>query len=189
RHRRSSIFLWFTALLLVTLAAQAAPRRFDIAAGPATQSVTRFAQQAGVPVLFPYELLQDRRTPALRGRYEIHEGLQRLLRDTGLVASVSSRGQLTIRVAEPDAGAVAEGPPDPGAFRSLREDEALPEVEVTGTRIARDGMTTPTPVAALSRAELDELGPTTLVDALGQLPHFLNNDTPQTQSFGTSGAV
>src|SRR5690606_38177395 len=74
-------------------------------------------------------------------------------------------------------------------YRLLARHEALPEVEVTGTRLARDGMTTPTPVAALSRRELDELAPTTLMDALAQLPHFLNNDTPQTQSFGTYGAV
>ena len=50
-------------------------------------------------------------------------------------------------------------------------------------------LSTPTPVAAISRVELDAIGPTLLVDALVQLPQFLNNDTPQTQSFGTSGAA
>lgn len=187
RHRRSAALLWLVSLLWAGFAT-AAPREFDIPAGPAAQTVTRFAQQAGVPVLFPWQLLQDKRTPALRGRHEIHEGLQQLLRGTGLVASVSGRGQLTIRAADPPPAAVqaAEEPP---AFRSLLEDEPLPEVEVSGTRLARDGMTTPTPVAALSRTELEDLAPTTLMDALGQLPHFLNNDTPQTQSFGTSGAV
>ncbi len=191
RQRRSSILAWLAALLalLQVFPAQAAPRQFDIPAGSAAQSVTQFAQQAGVPVLFPYELLQDRRTPALRGRHEVHEGLQRLLRGTGLAASISSRGQIIIRLADRATGGAAQAVADAPAFRSLRADEALPEVEVTGTRIARDGMTTPTPVAALLRTELDELGPTTLMDALGQLPHFLNNDTPQTQSFGTSGAV
>ncbi len=189
-HRRRTLLLWAIATLLATSLAVAAPRPFDIPAGPATQSVTRFAQQAGVPVLFPYELLHDRRTQALRGRHEIHAGLQQLLRGTGLVASVSGRGQLTIRAAAEDRPAsAARTDATEVPYRDLAEDESLPEVEVTGTRIARDGMTTPTPVAALSRAELEELGPTTLVDALAQLPHFLNNDTPQTQSFGTSGAV
>jgi iron complex outermembrane receptor protein len=181
--------LWAAALTLAAALAPAAPRQFDIPAGPAAQSVTRFAQQAGVPVLFPYELLESRRTQALRGRYEVHEGLQRLLRGTGLVASVSNRGQLTIRLADTPPLALDPSREEPTRFRELARDEALPEVQVTGTRLVRDGMTTPTPVAALSRIELDELGPTMLVDALAQLPHFLNNDTPQTQSFGTSGAV
>src|SRR5690606_32938350 len=188
RGRR--MFLWAAALALAASAALSAPRQFDIPAGLGAQSVTRFAQQAGVPVLFPYELLQSRRTQGLQGRYEIHAGLQQLLRGTGLVASVNGRGQLAIRVAETAAANVdAPAAPQPPPLRSLREYEDLPEVEVTGTRIARDGMTTPTPVAALLRTELDELGPGTLMDALAQLPHFLNNDTPQTQSFGTSGAV
>lgn len=182
---------WAAALALAGTPATAAPRYFDIPAGPAAVSITRFAQQAGVPVLFPYELLQDRRTQPLRGRYEVHEGLRRLLRGTGLVASISGRGQLIIRLAKPAPRASPAAPRQAEAvtFRDLGEDEALPEVEVTGTRLVHDGMTTPTPVAALSRAELDELGPTTLMDALAQLPHFLNNDTPQTQSFGTSGAA
>jgi iron complex outermembrane receptor protein len=181
--------LWAVALALSAAPALPAQRYFDVPAGPATQTVTRFAQQAGVPVLFPYALLQNRSTRALRGRYEVHEGLQRLLRGSGLVASVSGRGQLTIRLADPPPSAPEEPRPEPSVLRDLGENEALPEVEVTGTRLARDGMTTPTPVAALSRVELDELGPTTLMDALAQLPHFLNNDTPQTQSFGTSGAA
>lgn len=189
RHRRPNIFLWAVAMALTAIPAVAAPRQFDIPAGPAAQSVTRFAQQAGVPVLFPYELLQNRRTRTLRGRYEVHEGLQQLLQGTGLVASVSGRGQLAIREA-PGTSAPAETPAEAQVpYRLLARHEALPEVEVTGTRLARDGMTTPTPVAALSRRELDELAPTSLMDALAQLPHFLNNDTPQTQSFGTSGAV
>lgn len=187
---------WRAALCRLLLAlgcAQAAPAPlpFDVPAGPATQTLTRFAQQAGVPLLFPYELLQDRRTQPLQGQYEIHDGLRRLLRGTGLVATINGRGQVAIRamppeqVGPPQTAAAAGEPP----LRALGEQEQLPEVAVTGTRIARDGMTTPTPVAALTRGELEELGPGPLVSALTQLPHFLNSDTPQTQSFGTSGAV
>ena len=58
----------------------AAPLEFDVPAGPAAQGVTRFAQQAGVSLLFPYELLDRRRTQALRGRFELREGLRTLLK-------------------------------------------------------------------------------------------------------------
>lgn len=176
-------------MLLAPPLAQAAQHYFDIPPGPAARSVTQFAQQAGVPVLFPYALLEGRSTHALKGRHEVNDGLRLLLRDTGLVASVSGRGQLTIRLAPPTDDGSASVAARNTPLRTLGEYEELPAVAVTGTRIARDGMTTPTPVAALSRNELDELGPGTLMDALAQLPHFVNSDTPQTQSFGTSGAV
>ena len=179
--------------LLMLLASQAmgAARSFDIEATAAAQGITRFAQQAGVPVLFPYDLVQDRRTAALKGRFEIDAGLKALLAGSGLVAQTNRRGQITLRLANP--APAAAGPdstlaPDPQE-ELFEIPETLPEVSITGTRIERDGMTTPTPVAAITSVELGSLGPTTLVDALVQLPHFLNNDTPQTQSFGTSGAA
>lgn len=167
----------------------AAPREFDVPAGPAAQGITRFAQQAGLPVLFPLDLVEDRRTSALRGRLEVRDALRQLLEGSGLAASINSRGQISIRPV-PRAPAAGAAPPErTNAERPFGPLEELPEVDVTGTRIVRDGMTTPTPVARFSRGELEELAPTTLTDALGQLPHFLNSDTPHTQSFGTSGAV
>lgn len=64
------------------------------------------------------------------------------------------------------------------------------EVTVTGSRIQQvSGMNTPTPVTAIGINDLKVMAPTTLVDALAQLPQFLNNDTPQSQSFGSSGSA
>src|SRR5512139_4003404 len=64
------------------------------------------------------------------------------------------------------------------------------EVTVTGSRIQQvSGMNTPTPVTAIGISDLKVMAPTTLVDALAQLPQFLNNDTPQSQSFGSSGSA
>jgi outer membrane receptor protein involved in Fe transport len=182
--------LW---LLLGTPAlALSASRDFDIAEAPAAQGVTRFAQQAGVPVLFPYDLMQGRRTAALQGRLEIDVGLKALLAGSGLVAQTNRRGQITLRLAErvPNhAPAERTGGTPALSDEDFDLPDVLPEVAITGTRIERDGMMSPTPVAAITSLELASMGPTTLVDALVQLPHFLNNDTPQTQSFGTSGAA
>ncbi|MBK9251524.1 MAG: TonB-dependent receptor [Proteobacteria bacterium] len=180
------------ALLLFTGMALCAPREFDIPAGPAEQTLTRFAQQAGVPVLFPYELLQGRRTRTLRGRLEVQPALQQLIAGSGLTAYLDPRGQITLRLAERAVAAPATAAPQdlpaPDEPTSLPAED-LPEVSITGTRIQRENLSTPTPVAAISRVELDAIGPTLLVDALVQLPLFLNSDTPQTQSFGTSGAA
>jgi len=72
-------------------------------------------------------------------------------------------------------------------------DNSLPmieEIAVTGTRIQRSGMTTPTPVTSLDSGELDKMAPTTLIGALDQLPQFLGNQTPATVNTwtGNSGA-
>jgi outer membrane receptor protein involved in Fe transport len=59
--------------------------------------------------------------------------------------------------------------------------EALEEVTVTGSRLrTRDGMETPTPVTAIEATELNILAPGNLIDAVQQMPQFLNNDTPTT---------
>lgn len=69
--------------------------------------------------------------------------------------------------------------------------DELEEVLVTGSRIVRSGMQTPTPVTAVSREELANLEPGNLVDALSQLPQFLNNETATDRGsfLGASGSA
>ena len=55
----------------------------------------------------------------------------------------------------------------------------LEEVAVTGTRIQRDGMTTPTPVTAVTTEDLTVLAPTTLAAGLTQLPQFNSSSVPE----------
>src|SRR5690606_18307401 len=64
--------------------------------------------------------------------------------------------------------------------QDVGEDElVLTEVTVTGSRLrVRDGMETPTPVTAMNSDELEALAPGNLVEALNQLPQFLNNSGP-----------
>jgi outer membrane receptor protein involved in Fe transport len=65
--------------------------------------------------------------------------------------------------------------------------EQLEEVMVTGSRLRRDGMSTPTPVTAVQRDEIRAMAPTLLMDALNQLPQFRDNDQSQTGSIFTTG--
>jgi iron complex outermembrane recepter protein len=64
----------------------------------------------------------------------------------------------------------------------------LDEVLITGSRIQRSGMTTPTPVTSLTAEELSYMAPTTLIDALDQLPQFIGNTTPATVNTWTGNA-
>ena len=65
----------------------------------------------------------------------------------------------------------------------------IEEVHVTGSRIQRDGMTTPTPVTALNMDDLHVMAPTTLAAAITQLPQFINSAVPEgAPSSGWTGA-
>lgn len=73
------------------------------------------------------------------------------------------------------SGAHAQQAPGQG-----ESEAALEEVTVTGSRIRRTGMTTPTPVTLMRSEELDSMAPGNMVDGLSQVPQFLNNETPNT---------
>ena len=55
----------------------------------------------------------------------------------------------------------------------------LEEVSITGSRIQRTGLTTPTPVTALNADDLHVMAPTTLAAAVTQLPQFTNSSVPE----------
>lgn len=64
---------------------------------------------------------------------------------------------------------------------SSGNESTLEEVTVTGSRIrTRDGMETPTPVTSLGMEEIAQLDPGSLIDAVSQMPQFLNNASPET---------
>ena len=64
----------------------------------------------------------------------------------------------------------------------------MSRVTVTGTRITRPGMETPVPVTSVTREEMLQLSPSTLLDAVDQLPQFVNNSTPE-NVIGWSGSA
>jgi outer membrane receptor protein involved in Fe transport len=56
----------------------------------------------------------------------------------------------------------------------------IEEVTVTGSLIRTTGMTTPTPVTVMQAQELGTMAPGQIIDALDELPQFLNNARPNT---------
>lgn len=60
-----------------------------------------------------------------------------------------------------------------------QESQGVQEVTVTGTRLrTMNGMETPTPVTAVAPEEINVLAPGNLVEAMTQMPQFLNNSGP-----------
>jgi outer membrane receptor protein involved in Fe transport len=58
----------------------------------------------------------------------------------------------------------------------------LEEVTVTGSRITRDGTTTPTPVTVVSQERLEDLGATNIGQVLNTLPSFRASTSSQTSN-------
>jgi outer membrane cobalamin receptor len=65
--------------------------------------------------------------------------------------------------------------------------QPVEEITITGSRLISSGVNTPTPVTAVSSAELQAMAPTTLIESLSQLPVFDNNLSSQ-QAVGGSVA-
>ncbi len=67
-------------------------RHYDIASGPVSTAINRFAAQAGVFISGAGELGEGRQSPGLQGQYRVDEGLERLLDGTGLTAALQGDG-------------------------------------------------------------------------------------------------
>src|SRR5690606_37769639 len=74
---------------------------------------------------------------------------------------------------------------------SVTDAQEVEEVTVTGSRIVRSGMNTPTPITAVTTEELTLLEPGNMVDALAQLPQFFNNTSPSNRNtfLGAAGGA
>ncbi|MDH0647653.1 STN domain-containing protein [Pseudomonas sp. GD03858] len=68
----------------------------EIPAQPLDQALDSFGRQSGLAVLVDQALLTGQRSSLVQGRYTAREGLQRLLRGTGLLARYSGSGGFTL---------------------------------------------------------------------------------------------
>ncbi|MBI0475597.1 TonB-dependent receptor [Sphingomonas sp. MA1305] len=109
-------FLTTTALVAVALPAFAialpsiataqspsARIRFDIKASDTASALNRFARQAGVHVVFPYDAVATRRVTALRGMFSREEALRRLIAGQGLVIAEQTPSMISLKVAPVEA--------------------------------------------------------------------------------------
>jgi iron complex outermembrane recepter protein len=67
-------------------------------------------------------------------------------------------------------------------------DDEVAEVVVTGTRLARDGLTAPTPVTVIGAERAQALGATNIGALLNTLPAFRASSNPQTANINPRGA-
>src|SRR5215475_3226342 len=83
-----------------TLPALAQTKSFDLPAQPAVNSIPMFARQAGIQIVAPAGGLAGINTQALRGEFDRHQALTRLLEGTPLVISSDDGNVVILQMAE-----------------------------------------------------------------------------------------
>ena len=158
---------------LATAACAQAVQDFDISPGSLDGALIQYAEQAGLQLLYPADLVAGRSSPGLVGRYTREAALEALLRGSGLTARETGPGVLTLR-ASPRA--------------SVEAPTQVADIVVTGSLIRGPGET-PSPVTVISRDDLDRQGFATAAEALVALPQsYAGGANPGAQlSFNDSG--
>ena len=162
---------------------------FNIPQQSADLALTEFAEQADLTVAFPGELVRDKAANELIGNYTLQAGVDILLAGTGLIPTFSSAIVLSISIEEPsvEEGDTMKSPKNSNGFLAMlvslftsslspttstaqTEGEIVEEVVVTGSRISRSSLTTPTPTVILGSAEIEAAGTVNIGDFLREVP-------------------
>ena len=95
--------VWFSGWLiaLMMFEAQAHERTFNVPEGLALVSIPQFARQAGVQIVAPADGLQNVRTRALVGAFDVRMALQQLLSGAGLEVVKDDGVVITLRASRP----------------------------------------------------------------------------------------
>jgi outer membrane receptor protein involved in Fe transport len=136
------------AAMILPAAAQAQVRSFDVPTQSASNGIREFARQAGIQITLAGREGDGRTTNAVRGSFEIRDGLARLLADTGLTVR-SFDGKVAILAAS--AADVADA------------DETI---TVTGSRIARPELESAMPIGIVSMEAGRKAGNTTIYETV-----------------------
>ncbi len=147
----------------------AQPRDFDVPAMPASKAIQTFARQAGVDVLASGETLRGVTTNPVKGKVEVQDALNEMLRGTQLKATKSRENVYLIKAAaqpmkisytpytEQQPAPAAAAPP-PAAEPAPQRDFGLEEIIVTAQKRAESLQKTPLSATALGNEQLQARG-------------------------------
>lgn len=194
--------LIFFSIASVVCAAESHLVEFSIQEQRVDRALTQFARQSGMSVLFPYDKVREFTANRLVGTYEIAEGLDVLLRNTGLKAGVRDGERLLVQV-EGGGESTVEDPPPKGLLSTLlsvltsplragttaaeipdQNVMKLEEIMVTGSRIRGNGYNSAQPTTVISREMQEVLGLSNVGEVMELLPANLGNWTPTAKPGG-----
>ncbi|WP_438869946.1 TonB-dependent siderophore receptor [Pseudomonas sp. L1(2025)] len=154
----------------VNVAAQA----YDIPAGPLGTSLNRFAQQAGVAIVFQPQALEGLQSPGLKGNFATQDGFDRLLQGSGYRAVKGAQGYALQAIATASSGSMELGPTEVTATQLGNVTEGTgsytPGTIATSTRLILTPKQTPQSVSVVTRQHMDDFGLNNVDDVMRHTP-------------------
>ncbi|PEQ12694.1 hypothetical protein B2G71_10330 [Novosphingobium sp. PC22D] len=187
-------FLHATALVAMAGAGAVVPNRpawaqsgaeiaLDIPAGSLGAAIARLGRQAGIMITVDPDLVRGRRTQGLRGNYTPGEGLEALLRGSGIVARADGKGGYVLAPAPAPARSRPAAPAPAARTANERTVAATtperikpPEIIVTGQKAARTLLDTRASVAVTTARDIREKDLTSFREAFRTMGNVMDGD-------------
>ena len=150
-------------------------RSFDVAPGPLGEVLARYAASAGIALSFDAASLRQLPSPGLKGRYTVQHGFDRLLEGTGLEAVARSPGNYGLQPRPRPISSTTDASPTlaavhvtaPGLGSTTEDTRSYTTGTMsTATRLNLSPRETPQSISVLTRGQIEDLGLTTLDDAV-----------------------
>lgn len=163
-----------TAQAAENAASARAPQTYAIPAGPLDTALARFGQISGALLSYSPKLTAGRQSPGVNGRYSADAALERLLAGTGLEAVPQVNGGYTLRaLPQPASGEITLAPMTvtAGNLGGTTENTGSYTTGAmsTATKLSLSPRETPQSISVLSRQQIDDLGLTSLDDAVANV--------------------
>ncbi|KAA8701562.1 TonB-dependent siderophore receptor [Pseudomonas proteolytica] len=153
--------------------AQQQVQAFDIAPGPLSEVLSRYAQAAGAPIAFQSQQVAGLNSAGVRGSYNVEDGFAKVLEGTGFAAQASAdgyqlqalpqaNGTLALAATEITSnqlGTVTEGT---GSY--------TPGTIATATRMVLTPKETPQSITVITRQHMDDFGLNAIDDVMRHTP-------------------
>ncbi len=177
------------------------PHHITIAKSSVEQALKTLAQQTGVQLLFPFDLVKTLQAEPLRGDYTVMQALDILLKDTGLSGSLTDSGVITISQIDLNSngkgkddmniktkksllatliaffatGAVTQGVMAQDDGQSAKKQQ-IDEIIVTAQKREQKLIDVPISISAISGEALDDAGIQDITDLSYAVPSFSTVD-------------
>lgn len=182
RHLGTGALLAVPLLGVPHVAMAQAARNYNIPAGTLEDALNRFGRESGILLSFSTDATTGLRSPGLQGNHTPRSGLDALLAGSGLRVAGQPNGSFVLVKSVASVGTN----PDPAAISSLAEVRITAQAdrsdvtEGTGSYVARSSSVgskagqslreVPQSVSVVTRQQIEDLGLTTLPDALKAMP-------------------
>lgn len=186
-----------TAALGMALSMQAALAQnatFNIPAQPLAPALAAFAQQSGLQLAFPPELVQGKQAPAVTGTQDVKQALAELLRGSGLEgrvegktltvqplpAPVAQRNLAEVTVTANQLGEITQGS---GSY--------TPGTIATATRLVLTPRETPQSISVITRQKMDDFNLTSIDQVMEHTTgvSIVTYDSERTQYYARGFAI